>query len=183
MINCYLRILIVFIVLGILMPMDSYAYNFSQGTGTDTSNTISKFSTKITDTRLNKPSELKTIILLNFIPFKPSNEKLFGTTKIMSEPKAPITNDKILNKVIVYPNPISDILNLSFFLSRDANVTIKIMDVLGNEMVTLFSERLSADPINPINKQFPLSSRISSGFYFIRVSVGSEIITKRISVL
>ena len=181
MINCYLRILIVFIVLGISMPLNSYAYNSPQGIGADTLKPQSKFSTKITDTRINKPSELKTSSLLNFIPFKPSKEKLFGTSKIMSEPKAPAPNDKILNKVIVYPNPISDILNLSFSLSRDANVTIKIMDVLGNEMVTLFSERLSAEPT--INKQFPISSRINSGFYFIRVSVGTEIITKRISVL
>lgn len=181
MINSYLRILIVFIVLGITLPLNSYAYDFSQVSSTDTTKTQEKLSTKITDTRLDKPSDAETRIQLNFIPFKPSNEKLFGTNRIIAGSKTPVVNDKILNKVTVYPNPISDMLNMSFSLSKDANVIIKIMDVLGNEKLTLFSERLSAD-LN-INKQFPISSRINSGFYFIRVSAGNEIITKRISVL
>jgi hypothetical protein len=54
------------------------------------------------------------------------------------------------------------------------------MDVLGNEITTLFSESLSE---GEHNNTFNISSKISSGFYFVRVSVGSEIITKRISVL
>jgi hypothetical protein len=54
------------------------------------------------------------------------------------------------------------------------------MDVLGNEITTLLSERIAA---GDQNKPFQITSRITSGFYFIRVSVGSEVITKRISVL
>jgi len=180
MINCYLRILIVFMVLGITMPLNSYAYDFSQVKGTDTIKAQSKSSTKITDTRLNKPSDPKTSIQLNFIPFKPSREKLFGTNTIMAEPRSSLANEKILTNVRVYPNPISDVLNMSFSLNKDANVTIKIMDVLGNEKLTLFSKGFSkGDHDEPVS----ISSRITSGFYFLRVSAGSEIITKRISVL
>lgn len=177
MINVYLRIFVVSIVLTIIMVGNSYAYKLSQAAGPDSSK--AKVSTKITDTRINKPAYLKNGVQVNFIPFKPAKDSFFGDNKIMGAPK-PVVNDKVLNNVKVYPNPVSDQLNLSFNLSKDATVTVKIMDVLGNEITTLLSERVaSGDQTKP----FIIASRITSGFYFIRVSVGSEIITKRISVL
>lgn len=180
MINSYLRFLVVFMVFSIIMPGNTYAYNLSQAAQTDTSKIKTKVSTKITDTRVNKPAYLKNGVKVNFIPFKPGNDSFFGNTTIMGIPKSQPDGDKILNNVKVYPNPISDYLNLTYSITRGANVTIKIMDVLGNEITTLFAERL---PEGEHSNSFSISSRITSGFYFIRVSVGSEIITKRISVL
>ncbi len=163
------------------MAGNTYAYKIQQGAKPDSSKIKAKVATKITDTRLNKPAYLKNGVKVNFIPFKPAKESFFGNTKIMGAPK-PVDNDteKVLNNVKVYPNPISDQLNLSFNMSKDANVIVKIMDVLGNEITTLLSERVAA---GDQTKPFTIASRITSGFYFIRVSVGSEIITKRISVL
>jgi hypothetical protein len=161
------------------MAGNTYAYKILQGVRPDSSKIKAKVSIKITDTRLNKPAYLKNGVKVNFIPFKPAKDNFFGNTKIMSASKLG-DNDKVLNNVKVYPNPISDQLNLSFSMSKDANVIVKIMDVLGNEITTLLSERVAA---GDQTKPFIIASRITSGFYFIRVSVGSEIITKRISVL
>jgi Secretion system C-terminal sorting domain len=161
------------------MAGNTYAYKILQGVRPDSSKIKAKVSIKITDTRLNKPAYLKNGVKVNFIPFKPAKDNFFGNTKIMSASKSG-DNDKVLNNVKVYPNPISDQLNLSFSMSKDANVIVKIMDVLGNEITTLLSERVAA---GDQTKPFIIASRITSGFYFIRVSVGSEIITKRISVL
>ena len=178
MINTYLKSLVIFMVLGITMSLNTYAYNFpfSQAGRADSLKT----KAKITDTRLNKPVDPKTGVKLSFTPFKPSKEKLPVQNKIMSGPKSPLPGDKILANVKVYPNPISDYLNMTYSIGRDSNVTIRIMDVLGNEIATLFSERQAS---GEHSNSFSIASRISSGFYFIRVSVGSEIITKRISVL
>ena len=161
------------------MAGNTYAYRVTQVSRPDSPKVKAKISTKITDTRLNKPAYLKNGVKVNFIPFKPAKDSFFGNTKIMGAPKV-TENDKVLNNVKVYPNPISDQLNLSFNMSKDATVTVKIMDVLGNEITTLLSERVNA---GDQTKPFIIASRITSGFYFIRVSVGSEIITKRISVL
>ena len=161
------------------MAGNTYAYKILQGVRPDSSKIKAKVSIKITDTRLNKPAYLKNGVKVNFIPFKPAKDNFFGNTKIMNASKSG-DNDKVLNNVKVYPNPISDQLNLSFSMSKDANVIVKIMDVLGNEITTLLSERVAA---GDQTKPFTIASRITSGFYFIRVSVGSEIITKRISVL
>ncbi len=161
------------------MAGNTYAYKIPQGARPDSLKVKAKVSTKITDTRINKPAYLKNGVKVNFIPFKPAKDNFFGNTKIMGTPKS-VDNDRVLNNVKVYPNPISDQLNLSFSMSKDANVIVKIMDVLGNEITTLLSERVAA---GDQTKPFVIASRITSGFYFIRVSVGSEIITKRISVL
>jgi hypothetical protein len=179
--NNYLRLLGLFIIIsGMLMPGYSDVFANTQMFLSDTSKVIkATISTKITDTRLNKPAYLKNGVMVDFVPFKPAKDNVFGNTSTLKIPKSG-DNDKILTNVKVYPNPVSDQLNLSYFIIKDSNVTIKIMDVLGNEITTLFTERLSAgDQVNSFN----ISSRLNSGFYFIRVSVGSEIITKRISVL
>lgn len=177
--NNYLRFLVVFIMLAIFMPGYVHVYAESQVSASDTSKTKAKISTKITDTRANKPIWLKNGVRVNFVPFKPNKDKFFGNISNLAIPKTD-DNDKILNNVKVFPNPATDELNLTYSINKESNVTIKIMDVLGNEITTLLTERLSAgEQINSFN----IASKLASGFYFIRVSVGSEIITKRISIL
>jgi hypothetical protein len=174
--NLYLRLLVVSITLAILIPGYVHAYAGTQGILGDTTKVKSKISTKITDTRPNKPAYLKNGVKVNFVPFKPNKDKFSG---ILPSHKAD-DSEKILNNVKIYPNPVSDELNLTYSINKDSNVTIKIMDVLGNEITTLLTERLTAgEKINSFN----IASRLTSGFYFIRVSVGSETITKRISIL
>jgi len=177
--NFYIGLLAIFTTLcGI--SMQGHAGVFAGAVSTDTSKVVvATISTKITDTRLNRPAFLKNGVMVKFVPFKPSKEKLFSGNPT-SRPAKPGDSDKVLNNVKVYPNPVSDQLNLSYSIAKDSNVTIKIMDVLGNEITTLLTERLTAgDQANSFN----IASRLSSGFYFIRVSIAGEIITKRISVL
>ena len=88
--------------------------------------------------------------------------------------------DKILSVLRVYPNPVDDQVNFVIRLERESNVSIKIMDLLGNEVVTLSNERLSA---GEQTKTFTIPNRLNSGIYFLRFVAGSETIVKRISVL
>lgn len=179
--NFYLGLLAIFITLGgMTMPGQADAFAVGDRSSTDTSKVIkATISTKITDTRLNRPAFLKNGVMVDFVPFKPGKEKIFSGSPT-SRTARQGDSDKVLNNVKVYPNPVSDQLNLSYSITKDSNVTIKIMDVLGNEITTLLTERLSAgDQANSFN----IASRLTSGFYFIRVSVSGEIITKRISVL
>jgi len=88
--------------------------------------------------------------------------------------------EKLLSNVKVFPNPTVETINLSFRLGKRSDVSIKVMDALGNEMLTLFSQTL--DPGNQ-NHSFEIQKRLSSGLYFVRVTVGTETVIKRISVL
>ena len=88
--------------------------------------------------------------------------------------------NKVLSNVQVYPNPITDQINLRYNVAKNSNVTIKIMDILGNELITLFSQR-----VDPGEQKFTfnIGNKLSSGFYFVRLVIGNESVIKRISIL
>lgn len=89
-------------------------------------------------------------------------------------------NEKLLSDVSIYPNPITDKINLTYSVKRNTNVSIKIMDILGNDVLTLMSQRVEA---GEQKNTFLLSNRIVPGFYFVRIIVGTEPFIKRISIL
>lgn len=147
----------------------------------DGTDSLKKTKSKITDTRPGKPSAVQAV-KINITPFKPSYIKTIPAASSTSQPakSSSSTDLKILSNVKVYPNPVADHLNLSYFVNKDSNVTIKIMDVLGNEITTLLSQRLPAgEQLN----SFTISPTFNSGYYFIRLVVGNETIIKRISIL
>jgi hypothetical protein len=89
-------------------------------------------------------------------------------------------DEKAVSNIEVYPNPVSDLLNLKYTVTRPTNVNIKIMDILGNEVMVLLSQRL--DP-REYSSKHTLAGKLNPGFYFVRIVAGNESIIKRISVL
>lgn len=122
---------------------------------------------RISDHKTYKTNDLQ----FGFKPFSP----VTGMQKV-----AGAENEKLLSNVKVFPNQISDQLSLSFKLNKDSNVSIKVMDALGNEVTTLLSQRLNA---GEQTNTFNLGNKLNQGFYFIRVVAGTETIVKRIEVL
>jgi len=122
---------------------------------------------KLVDTRADKPKDN----LIVFKPFAPYTPYLKANNT---------ENIKTLSNVKVFPNPVSGQINLSFKLSKDISVSIKIMDALGNEINTLLSQRLAE---GDQTQTFNLNSNLKSGFYFIRIMAGTETIVKRIQIL
>ena len=151
----------------------------------DTASKTKPATTKISDTRADQPAFLKYGIKVNVVPFKPKPVQVksaptSSSTVSVNNLKKDDDGEKVLNNVKVYPNPVADQINLTYNVNKDSNVIIKIMDLLGNEVITLFNQRISA---GEQTNSFSLSSRLNSGFYFIRMIVGTETVIKRISVL
>lgn len=123
---------------------------------------------------------------------KPKKKGLFNISlpfiKSSSNTSSPIKvnstvarqDDKLIHNVEVYPNPITDQINLKYNISRNSNVSIKMMDILGNEVATLCSGRFEP---GERSCSYYLSNKITKGFYFIRVVAGTESVIKRISIL
>lgn len=88
--------------------------------------------------------------------------------------------EKLLTVLKVYPNPVDDQINIILRLDRDSNLSVKILDLLGNEIVTLSNERIQA---GEHTKNYSIPNRLNSGIYFLKIVSGSETIVKRISVL
>jgi hypothetical protein len=128
---------------------------------------------RVSKTKAGKPSYLKSGLHLVLPPLKPAVTSSVKVT--VSRP-----DDKLLNDVQLYPNPVTDQINLKYTISRNTNVTIKIMDVLGNDITTMFSSRVDS---GDHNIAYPINNKLTRGFYFVRVVAGTESVIKRISVL
>jgi len=97
-----------------------------------------------------------------------------------SKPVVSSPDDKVLTNVQVYPNPVTDQINVKYTISRAAMVNIKIMDVLGNEVMILFAQHVEQGELKCTQS---VKGKLNSGFYFVRVVVGSESVIKRISIM
>ncbi|MDN3586799.1 T9SS type A sorting domain-containing protein [Pedobacter aquatilis] len=140
------------------------------------------FSLKSKAKKSSKIPEIKA----NIQPYKPLYTQIGGSGMFNSysgtNTKTAISasKDKLLTIVKIYPNPVQDQLNIILSLNKDTQVTIKIIDLLGNEVVTLANERLNS---GEQTKSYTIPSRLNAGIYFLRVLAGSEYQVKRISVL
>lgn len=142
------------------------------------------FSLKPATKKTNKIPEIKA----NIQPYRPlfgtlGYSGVFNTYSTTTKPTtvSATAKDKLLTIVKIYPNPVEDQLNIILSIGKDATqTTIKIIDLLGNEVVTLANERLNA---GEQTKSFSIPSRLNAGIYFLRVVAGSESQVKRISVL
>ncbi|RYY33397.1 MAG: T9SS type A sorting domain-containing protein [Sphingobacteriaceae bacterium] len=138
--------------------------------------TIGQDSTLIRKNKNTKSSYLKNGLPFSLPPLKPG---VVSTTKF--NVNKPQQSDKLLSNVQVYPNPVTDQpLNVSYAVSRNTNVTIKIVDVLGNDLVTIFSQRVES---GDQKFSYSLNNKLSRGFYFVRIMAGTESTIKRLSVL
>lgn len=88
-------------------------------------------------------------------------------------------SEKLINNVKVFYNPVAEQITLNFTLSQQNIVVIKVMDALGNEVLNLMNGRLEA---GLQSLSFDTDGKLSTGFYFVRVSSGTETVVKRISV-
>jgi len=136
--------------------------------------------------RVKKTSKIPEI-KANIQPYKPlfstlGTSGMFSTYSSTAKPATvSATKDKLLTVVKIYPNPVEDQLNIILSIGKDGTqTTIKIIDLLGNEVVTLTNEKLNA---GEQTKTFTIPSRLNAGIYFLRVVAGSESQVKRISVL
>lgn len=112
---------------------------------------------------------------------KPQESRsIFSPFRQFFPSRANRVQEKLISNVKIFPNPVADQINLSFRLDKQAEVSIKVMDALGNEVMTLLSQQLDAGDQSHV---FETHNKLSKGYYFIRVAAGTETVVKRISVL
>lgn len=78
-----------------------------------------------------------------------------------------------------YPNPFNPTTNIDYALKTASNVTLKVYDVLGREVETLFSGR----QITGTYRYSFDASRLSSGVYFYRLQAGEFVETKKMMLV
>ena len=89
-----------------------------------------------------------------------------GLTNLTSEDK--IINEKNFMLYQNFPNPFNASTVIKWFLPKQNHVTLKIFDVLGNEIATLVDEIK-----NPGNHEIEFDAgNLPSGIYFNKISIG-----------
>ncbi len=111
--------------------------------------------------------------------YKPSNVSFNGTNVSLSNSNTS-RSIKILTVLKLYPNPVSEQLNINLRLEREVNLMVKITDPLGNEIITLMNERA---PAGEQTKTFTIPNTLNTGIYFVRIVAGGDPKTLKISVL
>ena len=96
-------------------------------------------------------------------------------TGVEDEPK-PISSYSLSQN---YPNPFNPSTKINYSIPKSGMVTIKIFDMLGQEILTLVDEE---KPVGNYEIEF-ISSSLSSGVYFYQLKAGSFTDTKKLILL
>ena len=78
-----------------------------------------------------------------------------------------------------YPNPFNPMTKIKYQIPELSFVTLKVYDVLGNEVITLVSEE---KPIGNYEVEFD-ATVLPSGIYFYRLQAGSFVETKKMVLM
>ena len=103
--------------------------------------------------------------------------KLLSTTVLISENKlTSIRNYKLEQN---YPNPFNHSTSFEFRIFKSSFVTIKIYDILGNEIDTIINEE-KKEGLYKLNW---IPQNISSGVYFYKIQTGNFTETKKMCLI
>jgi len=78
-----------------------------------------------------------------------------------------------------YPNPFNPTTNIKYKIPELSFVTLKVYDVLGNEITTLVNNE---KPVGSYEVEFNATA-LPSGIYFYRLQAGSFVETKKMVLL
>jgi hypothetical protein len=78
-----------------------------------------------------------------------------------------------------YPNPFASSTNFNFTITEESATTLKVYDVLGKEVATVVSERLSPG----IYTAKWDAGDLPRGIYFYRLQSGASVATKQMTLM
>jgi hypothetical protein len=89
-----------------------------------------------------------------------------------------IHESAVMSDLTNYPNPFSDNTTIEYSLSKDADVTILVTDLLGNNIAQLENSRQPAGS----HKLDWNASDTAEGMYLLRMKVNNTFSTKKLLI-
>jgi len=137
---------------------------------------------------LDLPPELK--YLKNIIVDETVNKLYLGTsdglfrkdilTNILEEKNLDIEEFMLEQN---YPNPFNPSTTISYHVPETSFITLKVYDILGNEIATLVNEEKPAGSYEVEFQSAIGSWQLTSGMYFYQLKVGNYVETKKMLLL
>lgn len=82
-----------------------------------------------------------------------------------------------------YPNPFNPVTTIEYQIPNSGNVSLKIYDVLGNEIKTLVAEFTNSGRHQVIFDASSIRGGLASGLYFFRLMFDGKVITRKMLLL
>ncbi len=102
-----------------------------------------------------------------------------GSFKYSSEVEAEIGTPAKFSLAQNYPNPFNPVTNIQYSIVGSQNVSLKIFDILGKEVVVLVNEKQES---GTYSIDFS-AAHLASGTYFYRLQAGDFVQTKKMVIL
>jgi len=83
-----------------------------------------------------------------------------------------------VEKIVAYPNPVTDVLKIKFNITNNNQVSIRLIDVLGKELTNRSLGNISS---GTYRESFN-TSNFANGVYFVEFTLGNEKIVERFIV-
>ncbi len=101
----------------------------------------------------------------------------FETTPVAVSDDVPVVANYALDQN--YPNPFNPTTSISYSLAKRSNVTLKVYDILGNEIATLVN---TTQGVGNHEVNFD-ASNLSSGLYIYKIQAGGFVQSKKMMLL
>ena len=105
---------------------------------------------------------------------------VFDTTTNIEEEENLIAEFKLFQN---YPNPFNPLTRIQYQVASSSHVTLKVYDVLGNEVATLVDEYKPAGSYEVEFQSTVGSHQLASGVYFYQLKAGELVQTKKMILL
>lgn len=156
---------------------------FITGNGTSTEINKYSFNDNLNDLRSSYGNEnVRIKYRLKQVDYDGS----FNYSKEVEVDLSPIPSEFALNQN--YPNPFNPSTVISYELSSESYVTLKVFDLLGREVATLINNEFKTAgkhevEFNINNKAAAINQQISSGIFFYSLTAGNFSATKKLLLM
>ncbi|MDP2301709.1 MAG: YCF48-related protein [Ignavibacteria bacterium] len=109
-----------------------------------------------------------------------------GSFEFSKEIQVDFSGDLTFNLGQNYPNPFNPTTNIKYTIPSTRNVSLKVFDILGNEVATLINEQQSAGSYNVVFDTRSLGDNgksLSSGIYFYQLKSGELTSVKKLILI
>ena len=119
------------------------------------------------------------VVLVDFGNDGTIDDTLFLNNTVGVEDEGILLTPNEFNLARNYPNPFNPVTTIQYSISERSNVTLKVYDILGNEVAVLVNDEKERG-VYSVNFD---ATQLASGIYFYRIQAGSLVETKKMLMI
>jgi len=162
-----------------LLKLDGGSTMYAEATYDNTTNNVNNPNDPPLNVYLGESTtDEMMLVYFSFLIYQPGDENIVVDSSFTGIDEQPSVQGT-MHLYDCSPNPAADFSTVRFYLPGNSNASVDLLDVLGNEVMKLSDDENFLSGMHEV--EIPLNG-LASGIYFVRVSAGSEMMTKKLMV-